>query len=99
MFVTPETLMFLKRTFKNSPFGYLAPLAEGSITDMIKWTESPGDEAIMASTIQSFLLESWHMAKKDIISPSSGPNEPSPAPRAISLIGTKWLLLAAPTTQ
>lgn len=64
MFVTPETLMFLKRTFKNSPFGYLAPLAEGSITDMIKWTESPGDEAIMASTIQSFLLESWHYGEK-----------------------------------
>lgn len=64
MFVTPETLMFLKRTFKNSPFGYLAPLAEGSITDMIKWTESPGDEAIMASTIQSFLLESWHYGEE-----------------------------------
>lgn len=64
MFVTPQTLMFLKRTFKNSPFGYLAPLAEGSITDMIKWTESPGDEAIMASTIQSFLLESWHYGEE-----------------------------------
>lgn len=64
LFVTWETLTFLKRTFVNSPFGYLAPLAESSITDMIKWTESPGDETIMASTMQSFLLESWHYGEE-----------------------------------
>ena len=41
----------------------MAPLDEGSIANMVKWTDSFGDYEVMNSVVNSVLLEAFHYGK------------------------------------
>lgn len=60
---TWEEITFLKRRFALGPLGVMAPLALGSISNMVKWTEDPGDPIVMASVVRSALDEAFHHGK------------------------------------
>jgi hypothetical protein len=57
-------LQYLKRTFQIGHFGMMAPLAPGSITNMVKWTDGEQTEQITESVINAVLLEAWHYGPK-----------------------------------
>lgn len=60
MEVSWEDLTFLKRKFVQTSFGVMAPLDPGSLANMIKWTEKPGDIDVFKSVCDSVMLEAWH---------------------------------------
>jgi hypothetical protein len=65
LFVSWDSLQFLKRTFVQSSFGCLAPLAASSMSNMVKWCEcDPKDQQVMKSTMESLLLECWHYGRE-----------------------------------
>lgn len=65
MFVDWDTLTFLKRRFVMDHRGVMAPLAEGSLSNMVKWCETePTNVEVMESTLNSLLLEAWHYGEE-----------------------------------
>lgn len=58
--VSWDDLTFLKRRFVVTETGVMAPLAQRSLANMVKWTMNPGDYEVVGSVLQSVLLEAWH---------------------------------------
>lgn len=52
--------VYLKRKFVPGHAGLMAPLNEGSIANMIKWTMGEHDSVQMESVLNSCLQEMWH---------------------------------------
>jgi hypothetical protein len=63
MSMTWEQVTYLKREFKVGHFGIMAPLAERSLANMIKWTDVDQDFTVMQSIVNSVLQEAWHYGK------------------------------------
>jgi len=55
-----EDLIYLKRKFVVGHMGIMAPLAERSLANMIKWTDTDQDREVMQSVLNSLLQETWH---------------------------------------
>jgi hypothetical protein len=59
-----EDLIFLKRRFVETSMGIMAPLAQGSLSNMVAWCEcDPRDGKVMESTLRSLMVESFHYGK------------------------------------
>jgi len=59
-----EEMTFLKRRMVPGLYGIMAPLAEKSIRDMVKWTDTDQDPEVLESVMQSVLIEAWHYGKE-----------------------------------
>jgi GTPase SAR1 family protein len=64
MTVEWEDLQYLKRKFVLGHAGIMAPLAERSIANMVKWTDTNQDLVVMTSVVNSVLLEAWHYGEE-----------------------------------
>jgi hypothetical protein len=62
--MTWEDLTYLKRKFVLGHAGMMAPLAERSIANMVKWSFGPPTVEVMGSICQSVLLEAWHYGEE-----------------------------------
>lgn len=51
---------YLKRSFVLGHFGIMAPLAERSLANMIRWTDVDQNFEVLNSVGQSVLMEAWH---------------------------------------
>jgi hypothetical protein len=64
MNMTWDDLVYLKRKFEPGHFGIMAPLAQRSLANMIKWTDTEQTVEIMQSVLNSLLQESWHYGEE-----------------------------------